>query len=156
MFHGIYRTKIIQGILPHALPRTKGWDCILVSELALATHFYSIHDVLHYFGPRRRDASDMNYFRSTRDLESNKPRVRKTYFVGHTHTHLIYECAMRALTSPLVPFRRKLGIIIPISVAIFSQRKKIFGFFYADPCRFFRKDYWREIKNELNRTKKKD
>ncbi|MDP3770301.1 MAG: glycosyltransferase family 2 protein [bacterium] len=143
MFHGIYRTKLIQGILPHALKRTKGWDCILVSELALATHFYSIPEVLHYFGPRREDANDMNYYRSTRDLETNQPRVRKTYFFGHTHAHLVYRCTLRALTSPIVPLQRKLGIFIPVSIAIFAQRKKIFGFFYASPKRFFQKNYWR-------------
>lgn len=147
MFHGIYRKEIIQGVLAHALPRTKGWDCILVSELALATHFYSIPEVLHYFGPRREDASDMNYYRSPRDLESNRPRVRKTYFVGHTHANLVYRCTMRALMSPLIPFRRKLGIFIPVSIAIIAQRKKIFGFFYGNPKRFFQKEYWCGVKN---------
>lgn len=145
MFHGIYRTGLMQGILPHTLPRTPGWDCILVSELALATHFYSIPDVLHYFGPRRKDASDMDYYRSPRDLESDRPRARKAYFIGNTHAHLVWRCALRALTSPLVPLHRKIGIFIPITMAIFAQRKKIFGFFYASPKRFFRKNYWRNL-----------
>ena len=143
MFHGIYRSAIIRGVLGHPLPRTKGWDCILVSELALATHFYSIPEVLHYFGPRREDAYDMNYYRSPRYLELNRPAGRKTYFFGNTHAHLVYRCAMRALTSPMVPLKRKLGIVIPVSAAIFAQRKKIFGFFYASPKRFFKKEYWR-------------
>lgn len=148
MFHGIYRRKTLQGVLTHALPRTKGWDCILVSELALATHFYSIPEVLHYFGARREDAYDMNYYRSPRDLQNPQSRVRKTYLIGNTHAYLVWRCTLRALTSPVVPLIRKLGIFIPVSVAIFAQRKKIFGFFYASPKRFFQKEYWRGVKND--------
>lgn len=144
MFHGMYRKDIIRGILDHPLSFRKGWDFIVISELALATRFYSLEPVLRFVSHRRAGPEDTNYYRSPERMR-NAVRKRKTILVSHTYSTLMIECVRHTLRSSLVPWWRKLFIFIPVMSAMWMRRQRMFGFFYASPRRFFTRAYWRGI-----------
>lgn len=142
MFHGMYRRDLLRNVLNDPISFRKGWDFILISDIALAARFYSLEPVLRFVSHRRAGPEDTNYYRSPEQMR-NTVHKRKTIFVSHTYGTIILECVRRALCSSIVPLRRKLFIFIPVIHAMLMRRQRLFGFFYASPRRFFKRAYWR-------------
>ncbi|MBI2024337.1 glycosyltransferase family 2 protein [Candidatus Giovannonibacteria bacterium] len=123
---GIIKTDVFRKITSRQ-PPDKGWDAIICAELALAGKIYFNSEILRF---------NNNKLESPREKISKispKPAKKLNKFklpiVSTTYANLFLNALWRGLTSRVVPWRRKMFLIFPWLGALYSKRKKFFGFY---------------------------
>lgn len=131
--YGFFRRKFLQKVLARPLAQCNGWDKILISEIALSTRLYGTPPVLFFIQGRLKHAGDQK-----------GKELRHAYFIPYKYSRMLLAAFFRAVTSPLIPLRRKIFLIIPFIQILWLQRRRFIGISFHDLGHIFRVDYWRK------------
>ena len=119
---GLWRRDLLKQLFAHPVPSTIAWDRIVMAEAALITHFYTVDEVLFhkYLNPVSIKS------RHAQDPEQKRQRIRFAYlrFTG--------ALLGRIISSPLIPWYRKLYAPMPWAGNLWHRRKRIVGVFLRD------------------------
>lgn len=99
--YGLFRTKIIKKIMSRSFPQCIAGDRILITELALFTHFYSADRIL-FSKTISKEPIASRYSKEKLGQEWKSPTK---------HLHYISSMVLRLLNSPFIPYTRKVKII---------------------------------------------
>ncbi|MDZ4299871.1 MAG: hypothetical protein U1A26_03040, partial [Candidatus Sungbacteria bacterium] len=101
--YGLFRTKLLRELFSRPAPEVVAWDRVVMTEMALATHFASLAPV--------------RFFKYSHAVPVKKRyRGQAVGAVYHdTRPYMKYAGVMltRVLTSPIVPWYRKPLVLIP-------------------------------------------
>ncbi|TSC96832.1 MAG: glycosyl transferase family protein [Parcubacteria group bacterium Athens0714_26] len=114
-FCGLFRTKLLQNLLRIPFPKCKAHDRVFMCELALATHFYSLPNILYKKTGYRQSVSE----RYSNDEIGAALRDNKRHF------RYVWAVVSRVIRSRNIPLGRKLRIL-PIYLTIFLWRNRVF------------------------------
>lgn len=114
-FCGVYRTKLIQSLMRRSFPRTKSHDRIVMCELSLATHIYSIPEILHYKTIYRQNLAE-RYSAQGVGKALHNPKAQSKYVLA---------MLARLIFSPDIPLYRKLWLY-PYHLSLFVCRNRVF------------------------------
>lgn len=121
-FSGLWRTDILHTLTAVPFANTIAWDRIMVAEAALMTHFYSASPIL--FDKYSNPISIKS--RHTNDPEQKRYRIRFAYL------RYLMVLFSRIMTSPLIPWYRKIYVPLPWLQNIWMRRKRIFWVLLRD------------------------
>ncbi len=124
-FSGIWRRDLLKRLFTRPVPATIAWDRVIMAEAALYTHFYSVGDILFdkYLNPISIKS------RHHKDAEQRRQLVPFAY-LRYAGTLL-----GRIISSPLVPWYRKLYAPVPWLGNLWHRRKRIIGVALRDARR---------------------
>ncbi len=101
--YGLFRIELLRGLFSRPAPEVVGWDRVVMTEMALATHFVSLAPV--------------RFFKYSHAVPVKKryrgQAVGSVYHDAWPYTKYVGAMLTRVFTSPLIPWYRKPLIIIP-------------------------------------------
>lgn len=115
-FYGIYRCTFIMRLMERMRPNCIHWDRVLMAEAALATHFYSISDVV-FFKQQNPIPVRKRY----------KDALSDAYMLPFSYSRYLYAMLARPISSSLIPWRRKVFVPFIWCALIVYQWRKILG-----------------------------
>lgn len=126
--YALFRRKFLMKFFDPPLNPCSSWEKVIVSEMALATHFYSVKPMLRFVTQRERKWPKISY---------HPPRfpgepLRPVYFLPRAYARMLFKSFYRIMTSKAVPLRRKALAIFPLLSVVWFQRKRFIGFSWRD------------------------
>lgn len=116
--YGLYRREFLEKFMSRPLPTGYSWEKIAVSEMALATHFCSIPEILLYM--------DSNKARKKNEAKQRQSLAVLRYNMIYFFFYRTFRSLGRVMTSPVVPFRRKLFVFIWVPGIAWLHFRKFF------------------------------
>lgn len=99
--YGLFRTNLLKKLMSRPFPQCIGGDRVLITELALTTHFYSYDRILFSKTISKKSIA-------SRYTDDN---LSKEWRKSTKHIRYIGTMFFRLLGSPFIPFSRKIRII---------------------------------------------
>ena len=121
--YGLFIRKLLMKFFDPPLSPCSSWEKIIVSEMALATHFYSVKPMLRFVTQRERKWPKISY---------HSPRfpgepLRPVYFLPRAYARTLFKSLWRVMISKAVPLHRKALVIFPLLSVLWFQRKRFIG-----------------------------
>lgn len=101
--YGLFRIEFLRGLFSRPAPEVVAWDRVVMTEVALATHFASIPSV-RFFKYSHRVPVKKRY---------KDQAVGAAYHATRPYANYVGAMLTRVFTSPIIPWYRKPLIIIP-------------------------------------------
>lgn len=106
--YGLFRSALIKKLASRPFPTSIAWERVWMCEVAAATHFYSHPEVLYKITTYRKSLTERH----------GATDVAKAYFDRFHYTKYVFTVFVRVLTSPIVPFHRKITILPVVAVKL--------------------------------------
>src|SRR3989344_1254233 len=106
--YGLFRSELIKKLISRPLPESIAWERVYMCEVAAATHFYSHPEILY----------KITTYRQNLKTRHGKSDVAGPYFDKFHYTKYIFMIIRRLFTSPIIPFRLKVTLILRKSITL--------------------------------------
>jgi glycosyltransferase involved in cell wall biosynthesis len=114
-YYGLIRTPLIHAMLKRQFSKSKAYDRVFMMEMSLATHFYSLAEVLF----------DKTVYRTSAATRYAGEAIGASFRDPHAQSKFVWAAIVRVVGSGVIPFWRKVSIC-PYHLSAFVWRNRVF------------------------------
>lgn len=122
-FCGLFRAEFLKKLMARSFPDCIAHDRVLMAEAALATHFFSVPQILH----RRTIAKESSAAHQKSMVERHgSGELGKIWLNNKRYSRYVWTMLKWLFTSPVIPLKRKLlKVPFPWLILVWNNRYQI-------------------------------